>query len=231
MKRNVDMAFTAALVLCALTMTAVLVRREFLLPAASLISVEQQPRFVKAWQVDLSHGVHFGNSNAPVQLIEFSDFECPYCREFERVLKPLRNKYSTQIGLTYVHFPIPGHRFAIPAARAAECAGDQGRSESMHDRLFELQDQFGLKPWTDMAEEAGVPDIPAFEICMSKTDPVPRVSEGQVLGKQLDIQGTPTVIINGWKLGRPPTEQELDGMVKAILAGRSPVTSDGKFAQ
>ena len=59
-----------------------------------------------------------------------------------------------------------------------------------------------------------------------RTDPIPRVEEGKALGAKLDVQGTPTIIINGWKLGRPPTEQELGGMVKKILSGKSPV--DGK---
>ena len=96
----------------------------------------------------------------------------------------------------------------------------------MYDQLFEGQDQFGLKPWDDYATAAGVPDIPAFDACIKKTVPIPHVEEGKALGSKLDVQGTPTVIINGWKLGRPPNQQELDGMVKRILAGRSPV--DGK---
>ncbi len=54
---------------------------------------------------------------------------------------------------------------------------------------------------------------------------MPRVVEGETLGKKIGVQGTPTVIINGWRLGRPPSEAELDGMVKTILAGKSPVSS------
>ena len=58
---------------------------------------------------------------------------------------------------------------------------------------------------------------------MTKTDPIPRVEEGRALGAKLDVKGTPTIIINGWKLGRPPTETELDQMVQRILAGKPPV--------
>jgi len=117
------------------------------------------------------------------------------------------------------------HRFAEPSARVSECAGDQGRFEAMYDLLFEQQDKFGLKPWSEFATEAGVVDSAAFEACIKRTELIPRVTEGKALGNQLDVQGTPTVVINGWKLGRPPTLDELDHMVKAILAGKSPVGS------
>src|SRR5258708_1306014 len=108
------------------------------------------------------------------------------------------------------------HRFALPAARVAECGDEQGRFEAMHDQLFEGQDQFGLKPLGDYAAAAGVPDLAAFDACIKNPDPIPRVEDGKALGGKLDIQGAPTVIINGWKLGRPPTEQELEEAIKAI---------------
>ena len=118
------------------------------------------------------------------------------------------------------------HRFAEPAARVVECAGDQGRFEAMYDLLFEQQDKFGLKPWSEFAADAGVADSTTFEACIKRTEPIPRVTEGKALGGQLDIQGTPTVVINGWKLGRPPSLEELDRMVKAILVGKSPISGE-----
>jgi protein-disulfide isomerase len=155
--------------------------------------------------------------------MEFADFECPYCGSFHKALKLIQQRYANQIGLTYVYFPIQGHRFAIPAARVAECANDQGRFETMYDQLFDGQEQFGLRSWDDYATAAGVPDMATFEACIKKTDPIPRVEEGKALGAKFDVNGTPTIIINGWKLGHPPTEEELNGMVKRILAGKQPV--------
>jgi protein-disulfide isomerase len=225
MKVKIDTIVTGVLVICALSITTLVARRELTSSPTSMLEEERRPLYVKEWQDGLDRGVRLGAADAPVQLIEFADFECPFCAEFGKTLKLLREKYPTQIGLTYVHFPIFGHRFAIPAARAAECAGEQGRFEAMHDELFEQQDQFGLKPWTDMAKKAAVPDIPAFETCVEKTAPISRVEEGKALGAKLDVKGTPTIIINGWKLGHPPTEAELDQMVRRILAGKSPVGS------
>jgi protein-disulfide isomerase len=166
-----------------------------------------------------------GPEQAPVQLAEFADFECPFCASFHKDLKALRDRFPNQVALTFVHFPLPMHRFAEPAARVAECADDQGQFERMHDLLFEQQGQFGLRPWSDFASDAGVANSAAFEACIKRTDPIPRVTEGKALGNQLDVQFTPTVVINGWKLGRPPTLDELDHMVKLILAGKSPVGS------
>jgi protein-disulfide isomerase len=186
---------------------------------------------IPRWHDALAKGVHLGSDTAPVQLVEFADFECPFCGNFHKTLKAVQARFPNQIALTYVHFPLQGHRFALQAARVVECAGEQQRFEAMYDRLFDEQDSFGLKPWSELAAEAGVSDGSAFERCIKRTDPIPRVVGGEQLGKALDVQGTPTIIINGWKLARPPSSEELDGMVKAILAGRSPVRSDGKFAQ
>jgi protein-disulfide isomerase len=93
----------------------------------------------------------------------------------------------------------------------------------MYDRLFDEQESFGLKPWSDYAKEAGVPDLVRFDTCIKETGSVARIEEGKRLGQKLDIKATPTLIVNGWMLGRPPTADELDAMVKAVLSGKSPV--------
>jgi protein-disulfide isomerase len=223
MKVKIDSVVTATLVVCALITTGVVLRREFFSTPAPNMQAEQKPVYIKDWRADLGKAVRIGSPQAPVQLIEFSDFECPFCGSFHKTLKTLRDRYPDQVSLEYVHFPLPMHRFAIPAARVAECAGEQGRFEAMHDQLFDGQDSFGLKPWSDYATAAGVLDLTAFDACIKKLDPIPRIEQGKELGKKLDVQGTPTLIINGWKLGRPPSLEELDAMVKKVLAGKEPV--------
>jgi len=221
-KFKFDSVLTVTLVLCALFTTGAVVRREFW-PATNL-RAEQKPVYVKDWQSHLAAGMRMGPAEAPIQMMEFADFECPFCGSLHKTIKAVRERYPTQVAVTFIHFPLPNHRFALPAARVAECAGVQGRFEAMHDRLFEEQDGFGLKPWSDYATEARVPDGTAFDDCIKHAESPPRVAEGEALGKLLDVQGTPTVIIKGWRLGRPPSEPELDAMVKAVLAGNSPVT-------
>jgi len=212
---------TAILFLCAVFTSGIAVKHEFF-PSAQMPG-ERKPTLVAHWEDYLDKGVRMGPAQAKVQLIEFADFECPFCGSLHKTLKTLRDRYPDQVSLDYVHFPLPMHRFALPAARVAECAGDQGRFEPMYDQLFDGQESFGLKPWSDYATAAGVPDLAAFDVCIKKSESIPRIEQGKELGKKIDVQGTPTLIVNGWKLGRPPTAEELDAMVKAVLAGKSPV--------
>jgi protein-disulfide isomerase len=222
---TLDFVLTVTLVVCAVVTVGVLVRREF---ASSVSAGRTEPKheFIDNWRQHLARGVQMGPANAPVQLVEFGDFECPFCATFQQSTKTLRERYPTQVALTFVHFPLPSHRFSLPAARAAECAAEQGRFQSMHDLLFESQKDFGLKPWSEFASAAGVPDRIAFESCIASADPFQGIVDGKALGEMLNIKGTPTVIINGWRLGRPPSFEELESMVRAILAGNSPVAED-----
>lgn len=223
-KEKWNRALTVTLVACALLTTGMVVHREFFtLPTASTQTPTQNPVFVQDWRSYLGQGVRLGSTSAPVQLIEFADFECPYCAIYHKTLKSLRERYPTQISLILMHLPLQGHRFAMPAARVAECAGVQGRFEAMYDRLFDEQESLGLKPWRDYAAEAGVSDLAAFDACTKATQSVPRIEEGKQLAAKLDVKSTPTLIVNGWMLGRPATAEELDTMVNAVLAGKSPV--------
>jgi protein-disulfide isomerase len=224
MKVTWDSVMTVVLVACALATTGLVIRRSFSDDGASSVqSRSTRPVFVRNWQSQFRGAELVGIASAPVQVVEFADFECPFCAGFHKTLKTVQERFPNQIAVTYVHFPLPMHRFALPAARVAECAGEQGRFESMYDQLYDGQDSFGLKPWSDYAIVAGVTDVEMFNACVSGTGPIARVEEGKRLGTRLDVKGTPTVIVNGWKLGQPPTLEQLEGMVKSVLAGKSPV--------
>jgi protein-disulfide isomerase len=218
-----DTALLATLAACALLTTGLVVRRELSFPAISPDSAAEEPRFIEDWRSHLAQGLRIGDPGAPVQLIEFADFECPFCAVFHESVKTVRERYPGQVSLTFMHLPLDRHRFALPAARVAECAQEQGRFEAMLDRLYTEQESFGLKPWTQYATQATVPDLPAFEACIESTAAIPRVESGKRLAAELAARGTPTVIVNGWQLVRPPTAQELDQMVKSVLSGKSPV--------
>jgi protein-disulfide isomerase len=101
-------------------------------------------------------------------------------------------------------YPLPGHRFANIAARASDCAGNQGRFPGMHNALFTNQDSLGLKPWDVLAAEAGVRDISTFMDCLSSTSQLETVEHGIRVGDAIGITGTPTIIINGWQYASPP---------------------------
>lgn len=222
MRTKIEITVTALLVLCAVLTTGLVIRRELLSPPTSIVATDK-PVFLKKWRAGLKKGFQMGESSARVQLLEFADFECPFCATFHMTLKRLRAHYPKDIAVTFIHFPLPGHRFAEPAARAAECAANQGRFEEMHDALFQGQGSFGVKPWSQFASKAGVLNLAAFQSCVQNEIPLKQIDQGLVLGKELEVRGTPTIVINGWKFAPPPTERDLERIVKAVLAGEGPV--------
>jgi protein-disulfide isomerase len=119
-----------------------------------------------------------------------------------------------------VHFPLPQHRFARPAARAAECAHDQGLFDKFQDLVYSKQDSLGLKSWISYAEEARVPELRRFERCVADTARVARIEAGILLDKQLAVRGTPTVILNGSRFWNPPSQTELLQAIAALKDGK-----------
>lgn len=213
---------TLVLVLCAVATTSLVTYRYFFAaPRGAATPSVREPVFLDDWKEHLSKGVRLGLADAPVQLIEFADFECPFCASFHKTVQSVRDRYPAQVTLTFVHYPLPMHRFAELASRAAECAGQQGRFAEMQERLFEVQDQFGLRQWSDFASEAGVPDLMAFDSCVRSREPVLRIVEGKRLAEALNVPGTPTLVVNGWMLGRPPNAEELDRIVTTVISGKS----------
>lgn len=184
-------------------------------PEGSLDSVR-----LENWPEIVGNGHRMGPSGAPVTIVEFGDFECPACRAFhQRVLEPVRALYPTQVALVFRHWPLPYHRFATPAARAAECAASQGRFHAMHDLLYQFQDSLGLKPFESYARDAGVGDLEAFEDCVHDTSPMPAVDRDTLAVMRLGGQGTPTVVVNGLLLRRVPDSTLLVQLIEQALTG------------
>lgn len=165
-------------------------------------------------EFDVKGRIARGPDNAPLTLIEFSDFQCPYCKQLHQTLQTLMSKYPGQVRLYYKHFPLDNlHPLAFQMALAAECARSQKASAFwlVHDRLFaeqysgadanELKSR--LKRW---AVEMGL-DHDRLAACIEKREPADRVQADMEEGRRLGITGTPAVIANGEFLsGAQPTE-------------------------
>jgi protein-disulfide isomerase len=230
MKIRWETLATATLLVCALATTGLVVYRQFFAATTGpVVPGTAKPVFIESWKASLGEGRRSGSAAAPVQIVEFADFECPFCATFHQTLKVVRARHPDAIAVSFIHFPLTIHRFAEPAARAGECAAKQGRFEAMQDRLFEGQREFGLKPWSEFATAAGVTDLTAFESCSRREETRAPIAAGRELGRRLDVRATPTVIINGWKLGAPPSEEQLDKMVMKILDGESPIADAASF--
>lgn len=213
-------AATSVVLLCTLAMTATVVRREYFTGAATGSDVSR-PERISNWTEIASVGHRTGPENAPLTVVVFSDFECPFCRAFATDFFPnLTQEFPGQVAMVFRHWPLDMHRFAYPAARAAECAGQQGRFKEFHDVVFANQKMLGLKTFSEMARESGVKNVAQFETCASDSAQVPAITRDVDAVTRLKGRGTPTVIVNGWILRGGVTRQRLDSLAKSVLVPR-----------
>lgn len=196
---------TGTLVVCAVIVTALVVRREFI-PSDAPADEAEVSTLVPEWREYAATGHRAGPAGATLTIVEFSDFQCPFCRALAARLDSLRTEYPNDVAVVYRHFPLRGHPHAAAAALASECAGDQGSFWQMHDALFQDQDSIGSIPWTRFAAEAGVADSAAFSNCMQQVDR-PSLNADAAAGKRLRVDRTPTLLINERRgTGTPPLD-------------------------
>jgi protein-disulfide isomerase len=139
-----------------------------------------------------------GPDNAPVTIVEFSDFQCPYCSRAEPVVKDLMEleKYKGKLKLVYRDFPLPGHPLAPKASEAAHCAGDQGKYWEMHSKLFASQPKLEVKDLKAYARELGL-DAGRFDKCLDSGEKAVVVEGHAKAGHEVGVTGTPAFFING----------------------------------
>jgi protein-disulfide isomerase len=219
--RRLDAAINYVLVAAAIGVVGLLGFRQFGPQAApaSGIRAPRPPELVSDLTAIDSAGIRIGSREARIQIVEFSDFQCPYCKRFSAGLRAVMNDHPRDISLTYVHFPLDGHAQARPAALAAQCAASQGRFVEMHDAIFRDQATLPAKPWLEYAKEAGLPDLREFSSCLESPNSAARIEADLQSGKRLGIPGTPTVFINGWRFDQWPDESQLRDHIKVILSG------------
>jgi protein-disulfide isomerase len=147
-----------------------------------------------------------GGDAAKVTVIEFSDFQCPYCDRGKAILDDLSSMYGDAVKIVFMDFPLPIHPDAPKAHEAAACAGDQGKFWEMHDKLFE--NQRALKP-EDLKKYAGELslDQAKFDECLDTDAKKAGVDADLDVGKSVGVQGTPGFFVNGRFInGAQPTE-------------------------
>ena len=137
-----------------------------------------------------------GNKNAPVTLIEYSDFQCPYCGAFEPTLDAVLAKYKDQVRLVYRHFPLSFHPNALPAALAAECASEQGKFWEFHDAMFKNQDSLSADYYKKLAADNKL-NISKFNDCVSTQKYLKKVQDEAAAGGAAGISGTPGTFVIG----------------------------------
>ena len=147
-----------------------------------------------------------GAKDASITIVEYSDFECPFCSRFHPTLQQAMTEYEGKIRWVYRHFPLSFHPQARPAALASECAAEQGKFWEYADKLFENQTQLSDTYYTQLAGELGL-NTSQFKDCYDSEEYASRVDSDQAGGAQAGISGTPGSFI----IGEDGSIQEIRG--------------------
>jgi protein-disulfide isomerase len=212
MSRFFDRLLTGLMVACALVVTGLALRNNFGRPPSP-----SAPPQVKDWRRYTTAGQVMGSSTAKLRVVEFADFQCPYCARLRSRLEDLRRDSDGRVAVVFRHFPLENHPHAFEAAVAAECAARGGRFEEFHDVLFEHQDSIGKKSWARFAAEAGVSDTAAFNRCRQSPEAQQRVRQDAHAAQELRLTGTPTLLIGGRMVAGLPKDGELEQLVRDAL--------------
>jgi protein-disulfide isomerase len=163
---------------------------------------QQKPQVV---QVSVDDDPAKGSKDAPVVIVEFSDFQCPYCKRFfDQTLPQLENEYikTGKVYFVYRDFPLNFHQYAKEAAEAANCAKEQGKFWEYHDLLFENQQTWtsvGISELKKYAADLGL-DTNKFDSCLDSGKYASEVQKDFQDGLSYGVGGTPTFFINGIKI-------------------------------
>jgi protein-disulfide isomerase len=161
-----------------------------------------------------------GPEDAPVTIVEFSDFQCPYCQVwYEQVFTQLMADYPDQIRFVYRDFPlIQIHPGAQPAAEAAECANDQDKYWDFHDAIFSGQYEFSRDGFLKIAADLGL-NTTTFASCIDSGKYADEVLGDLQDGINMGVQSTPTFYINGFKVEGALPYESFKSIIDQILAG------------
>jgi protein-disulfide isomerase len=137
-----------------------------------------------------------GNAAAPITIVEFSDYQCPFCARVNPTLDRVRQTYGDRVKIVFKDFPLGNHPQAPKAAEAARCAGDQSKYWEMHDALFANQRALEVPALKQTARAIGL-DGTAFDQCLDSGKWEAAVKSGSALGEKMGVNSTPTLYVNG----------------------------------
>lgn len=158
--------------------------------------VELENQFKNPVKIDVGSSPVLGPTNAKVTIVEFSDFQCPFCRRAADTIKQVMKSYPNDVKLVFKHKPLPMHPEAEPASRAAVAAGKQNKFWEMHDAIFQNQDKLGAPFYEEQAKKLGL-DVDKFKKDMAAPETAKAVKDDSELADKHGVQGTPNFFVNG----------------------------------
>ena len=171
----------------------------------------------KAHPIPLVNSPVRGNPEASVAIVEYSDFQCPYCAQVQPLLMQLLEKYPRDVKLVFKHFPLSFHQAARPATIASLAAHEQDKFWEMHDVLFANYKTLSVNKLQDYAREAGL-DVERWrrDVAQNQEDYEAIATADYNLGTSVSVRGTPTLFVNGVKV----SDRSLEGISAMIERAR-----------
>ena len=192
-------------------------RQEYLKHLGTL-GATQKPARASTVRVSFDPARLRGRADAPVMIVEFSDFQCPFCRKVQPTLKNLLAKYEGKIGLAYRDFPLRGmHGQAELGAESSRCASEQGKFWEYHDLLFANPDKLNRVGLLELAHSAKL-DEGQFASCLSSGKHRAEVEKDLQDGIRAGVMGTPGIFINGTPLSGALSESAFERVIESELA-------------
>ncbi len=171
--------------------------------------------------IDTVGAPSLGNADAPVEIVIFDDFECPYCARAVPLLKEVLAAYPEQTRLVFKNFPLSIHKHARTAALAGLAAEQQGKFWPLHDQLFENYNRLNPQKIRELAEQVGL-DMGRFDRAMADQQLQQQLNNDFQEGQRIGVRGTPTIFINGRRL----QQRSMDGFKQMIEAELTKRKSD-----
>lgn len=171
-----------------------------------------------------------GPQTAPITIVEFSDFQCPYCAAAVPQINALLKAYPTQVKLIFKQFPLEMHSQADLAAAAAVAAQKQGKFWTLHDAMFANRDDLSRQNLLVLAKHAGL-DMNRFETDINSTEVRETVVRDVQDGNRAGVEGTPTIFINGQRYNGPITLDMLKPIMEAELKHAAQVRQTAQISK
>lgn len=165
-----------------------------------------------------------GSRNAPVMIIEFADFQCPYCQQMHPELKILQQELAGKVAVAFKDFPLAMHANAEKAAEAARCAGEQGKYWDFHDELFHNSENLEVAQLKQFARDLKL-NQPNFDACLDSGKEAAAVQKDLAQGRQLGVRATPSFFFNGRLFTGAMDYFTLRSLVETLLKTDAPAAA------
>ncbi len=173
----------------------------------------------KVYEVPVGNAPFKGGAKAPVEIVEFSDFQCPFCGRVNPTIKQIQDKYGDKVKIAFKHQPLPFHKDAPLAAEASLAAHEQGKFWEYHDVLFKNQRALKRPDLEKYAQELGL-NMANFKKALDDGKYKKQVADDQALARKVGANGTPTLFVNGKKVVGAQPFSAFEPLIEAALKGK-----------